>query len=91
MDNNAMERPDPLAARDLLVGEHKSSDVVREAIAAELRAGRSPAALLGEIPSLSEHQVREAMAVAAMLPPPEPRKIVTRRGPKRGHMLGISA
>ncbi len=60
--DNAMEAPDALEVRDLLVGERKSSDVVRETIAHLLRAGMSPAQMLAEIPTLSEAQVRAVIA-----------------------------
>jgi uncharacterized protein (DUF433 family) len=58
---NAMEHPDPLAVRDLLVGERKSSDVLLEAITEALRSGMTPAAILAECPTLSEQQVRRAI------------------------------
>jgi hypothetical protein len=74
-----MEPTDAYAARDLLVDERKSRDVLREAIAAELRAGRTPVELLAEVPTLSERLVREAMAT--MIPDAPPR---------RGHLLGCT-
>lgn len=84
------EAPDPLALRDLLVDERKSSDVLRESIAAMLRAGWTPGRLLAEVPTLSEHQVREAMVLVS--PPASARKPRRRaRGPvKAGQSLGFS-
>jgi hypoxanthine phosphoribosyltransferase len=60
--DNQMEFADPFEARDLLVAEGKSSDVVREVVAGLLRGGMTPAQLLAEVPTLSEGQIRAALA-----------------------------
>lgn len=56
------EPPDQLPARDLLVAE-TSPDVIRAVVRDLLRApGACPARLLAEVPTLSEHTVREALS-----------------------------
>ena len=56
-----MEPPDPLAERDLLVAE-TTHDVTRQVLLDLLARGMSPAAILAEIPTVAEADVRAAMA-----------------------------
>lgn len=62
--NTTTEPPDPLTVRDLLTVE-QSPDVVTTTIRQLAARGMSLAAILGELPTVSEGRIRDALALRA--------------------------